>query len=58
MQSGGSATGKQRIRWTHELHMEFVEAVKNLGGEMKATPKGILKLMKSPDSNVLGRQNP
>ncbi|XP_008784668.2 protein PHOSPHATE STARVATION RESPONSE 1-like isoform X2 [Phoenix dactylifera] len=47
MQSGGAATGKQRIRWTHELHEQFVEAVNHLGGAMKATPKGILALMKS-----------
>lgn len=34
MQSGDAATGKQRIRWTNELHEQFVEAVNHLGGAM------------------------
>ncbi|KAH0995282.1 hypothetical protein GBA52_019146 [Prunus armeniaca] len=42
--SDGSA-GRERLRWTQELHDRFVEAVTKLGGPDRATPKGILKAM-------------
>ncbi|KAI3457681.1 hypothetical protein Pfo_014344 [Paulownia fortunei] len=34
-----------RLRWTPELHDRFVEAVHNLGGKYKATPKKIMQVM-------------
>ncbi|KAH6785395.1 hypothetical protein C2S51_037850 [Perilla frutescens var. frutescens] len=37
---------RPRLRWTTELHDQFVKAVDQLGGANKATPKGILNLMR------------
>ncbi|KAJ9566227.1 hypothetical protein OSB04_002193 [Centaurea solstitialis] len=34
-----------RLRWTNELHLCFVNAVRKLGGEDRATPKMILQMM-------------
>ncbi|MED6135097.1 hypothetical protein PIB30_042983 [Stylosanthes scabra] len=34
-----------RLRWTPQLHQQFVEAVQSLGGKHKATPKQILQQM-------------
>ncbi|XP_024021465.1 myb family transcription factor PHL7 isoform X2 [Morus notabilis] len=40
-----SLASKQRLRWTHDLHERFVDAVQQLGGPDRATPKGVLRVM-------------
>lgn len=40
---GGS--GKSRLRWTPDLHERFEDAIKQLGGPDRATPKGVLRVM-------------
>ncbi|KAG6654721.1 myb family transcription factor PHL7-like isoform X1 [Carya illinoinensis] len=43
--NNASLASKQRLRWTHELHERFVDAVAQLGGADRATPKGVLRVM-------------
>ncbi|KAK3227247.1 hypothetical protein Dsin_007109 [Dipteronia sinensis] len=45
-------SGKKRIKWTQDLHNRFVECVNHIGGAEKATPKAVLKLMKSNELTI------
>lgn len=40
-----STDPKPRLRWTAELHKRFSDAVAQLGGADKATPKSVMRLM-------------
>ncbi|KAL5707818.1 hypothetical protein ACHQM5_018675 [Ranunculus cassubicifolius] len=44
--------GKQRLRWTSELHDRFVDAITQLGGPDRATPKGVLRVMGVPGLTI------
>ncbi|KAL7265555.1 hypothetical protein ACSBR1_003351 [Camellia fascicularis] len=46
--SRSDGVGKERLKWTQELHDLFERAVNQLGGPDRATPKGILKAMGIP----------
>ncbi|GMH15295.1 hypothetical protein Nepgr_017136 [Nepenthes gracilis] len=43
-----STDGKPRLKWTSGLHQRFIEAVNQLGGADKATPKSLMRLMEIP----------
>ncbi|XP_042056897.1 myb family transcription factor PHL8-like [Salvia splendens] len=40
-----SSDAKPRLKWTPQLHRRFVDAVKQLGGPEKATPKSLMRVM-------------
>ncbi|KAL9251591.1 Myb-related protein [Drosera capensis] len=43
-----STDAKPRLKWTPDLHERFVDAVNQLGGADKATPKTVMKVMGVP----------
>ncbi|KAJ4974394.1 hypothetical protein NE237_007568 [Protea cynaroides] len=43
-----STDAKPRLKWTPELHQQFIEAVTQLGGADKATPKNLMRMMGIP----------
>uniref|UniRef100_A0ACD5WNG5 Uncharacterized protein n=1 Tax=Avena sativa TaxID=4498 RepID=A0ACD5WNG5_AVESA len=43
-----STDAKPRLKWTPELHERFADAVNQLGGPDKATPKAIMQVMGIP----------
>ncbi|KAM0932324.1 putative transcription factor MYB-HB-like family [Dioscorea sansibarensis] len=50
--SNSNVSSRQRLRWTHELHERFVDAVTQLGGPDRATPKGVLRVMGVPGLTI------
>ncbi|KAF5195874.1 Myb-related protein [Thalictrum thalictroides] len=40
-----SSDAKPRLKWTPVLHQRFIEAVTQLGGAERATPKSLMKVM-------------
>lgn len=49
---GPGGNGKQRLRWTEDLHNRFVDAITQLGGPDRATPKGVLRVMGVPGLTI------
>ncbi|XP_017700513.2 myb-related protein 2-like isoform X3 [Phoenix dactylifera] len=43
-----SVDAKPRLKWTQQLHRRFVDAVSQLGGADKATPKSLMRAMGVP----------
>lgn len=50
--SNSNLAARQRLRWTNELHERFVDAVTQLGGPDRATPKGVLRIMGVPGLTI------
>ncbi|CAA6658757.1 unnamed protein product [Spirodela intermedia] len=43
-----ASAAKPRLKWTRQLHQQFVGAVSHLGGAAKATPRSVMRLMGVP----------
>lgn len=43
-----STDAKPRLKWTPELHHRFIDAIIQLGGTEKATPKSLMRVMGIP----------
>nr|ACU23397.1 unknown [Glycine max] len=43
-----STDAKPRLKWTPELHQRFTEAINQLGGAERATPKSLMRVMGIP----------
>lgn len=43
-----SSDAKPRLKWTPELHHRFADAINQLGGADKATPKSLMRVMGIP----------
>ncbi|XP_027364301.1 protein PHR1-LIKE 1-like [Abrus precatorius] len=50
--SGKVPTRQKRIKWTKDLHEQFVAAVNILGGPQEAKPKAVLQLMNSTSLTI------
>nr|XP_009609404.1 myb family transcription factor PHL8-like isoform X1 [Nicotiana tomentosiformis] len=40
-----SSDAKPRLKWTPDLHQQFIDAVAQLGGPEEATPKSLMRVM-------------
>ncbi|KAF1874403.1 hypothetical protein Lal_00029829 [Lupinus albus] len=50
-----STDTKPRMKWTPELHQRFIDAINQLGGVEKATPKSLMRVMGIPGLTLLGK---
>ncbi|KAF7809113.1 myb family transcription factor PHL8-like [Senna tora] len=48
-----SFDAKPRLKWTPQLHQQFLDAVNQLGGADKATPKSLMRVMGIPGLTLI-----